>query len=165
MIIFDLICAEGAHRFEGWFGSANDYADQQHRGLLDCPVCGSTNIAKAVMAPNLGRKGNQQPVASRPVDDRPEPPAVAKPVTNKVAVPVEYQEMIGKLVKAQEKMLASSEWVGDKFADRARDIYYGDADEKPIHGTASKEEVADLAEEGIAALPLPLPVLPPESKN
>lgn len=164
MIIFDLICADGEHRFEGWFGSSKDYAEQQARGLLDCPVCGSKNIAKAVMAPNVGRKGNQQPAAVRPAGDRPEPQA-ALPVSSKVAVPVEYHEMIGKLVKVQEKMLANSEWVGDKFADRARDIHYGDAEEKPIHGTASQEEVADLAEEGIAALPLPLPFLPPKSKN
>ena len=164
MIIFDLICADGQHRFEGWFGSSNDYAEQQARGLLDCPVCGSKNIAKAVMAPNLGRKGNQGPVTASPADDRPLP-QTKKPVISKAAVPAEYQEMIGKLAKAQEKMLANSEWVGDKFADRARDIHYGDADEKPIHGTASQEEVADLAEEGIAALPLPLPILPPESKN
>ncbi len=164
MIIFDLICAEGQHRFEGWFGSSKDYAEQQARGLLDCPVCGSKKIAKAAMAPNLGRKGNQEPAAAMPTEDRPEPQA-AKPVGSKVAVPAEYKDMIGKLVKAQEQMLANSEWVGDKFADRARDIHYGDADEKPIHGTASQEEVADLAEEGIAAIPLPLPVLPPESKN
>ncbi|ATW04277.1 DUF1178 domain-containing protein [Sphingopyxis sp. BSNA05] len=165
MIIFDLICADGEHRFEGWFGSSDDYADQQARGLLDCPVCGSGNIAKAVMAPNLGRKGNQQAASARPAEERTEMPVAAKPVSNDVAVPAEYREIIGKLAEAQEKMLASSEWVGDKFADRARDIHYGDAEEKPIHGTASQEEVADLAEEGIAALPLPLPVLPPESKN
>jgi hypothetical protein len=165
MIIFDLICADGEHRFEGWFGSSDDYADQQARGLLDCPVCGSTNIAKAVMAPNLGRKGNQEPVASMSPEKRPEPQGATRPVTNEVSVPVEYQEMISKLAKAQEKMLANSEWVGEKFADRARDIHYGDADEKPIHGTASREEVAELTEEGIAALPLPLPILPPESKN
>ena len=90
---------------------------------------------------------------------------MGKPVSSTLTVPAEYQEMIGKLAKVQEKMLANSEWVGNKFADRARDIHYGDADEKPIHGTASPEEVDDLAEEGIAALPLPLPVLPPESKN
>lgn len=165
MIIFDLICADGEHRFEGWFGSSSDFADQQARGLLDCPICGSTNIAKAVMAPNLGRKGNQEPIAVKPKEDRSESPVKVEPVANKVAVPADYQEVFGKLVKAQEKMLVNSEWVGDKFADRARDIHYGDADEKPIHGTASQEEVADLAEEGIAALPLPLPVLPPGSKN
>lgn len=163
MIIFDLICGDGQHRFEGWFGSSKDYAEQQARGLLDCPVCGSNNVAKAAMAPNLGRKGNQKPT-TRPTDKRPEP-EMGKPVSSTLTVPAEYQEMIGKLAKVQEKMLANSEWVGNKFADRARDIHYGDADEKPIHGTASPEEVDDLAEEGIAALPLPLPVLPPESKN
>lgn len=163
MIIFDLICADENHRFEGWFGSSQDYAEQQARGLLDCPVCGSKSIAKAPMAPNLGRKGNQVPVLAQPTEVGQGPDAA--PVSSKMPVPAEYQVLIGKLAKAQAKMLANSEWVGDKFADRARDIHYGDADEKPIHGTASQEEVTDLAEEGIAALPLPLPVLPPESKN
>lgn len=164
MIIFDLICADGNHRFEGWFGSSADYADQRARGLLDCPVCGSKNIAKAAMAPNLGRKGNQDPAAGQPKEERADAGAI-KSVSSKMPVPAEYQEMIGKLARAQKKMLANSEWVGEKFADRARDIHYGDAEEKPIHGTASQEEVADLAEEGIAALPLPLPIIPPESKN
>ena len=163
MIIFDLICLDANHRFEGWFGSSQDYADQHDRGLLDCPVCGSKNIAKAAMAPNLGRKGNQAPVSREPTEAGNGPRA--EPVTSKLPVPAEYKELIGKLAKAQAKMLANSEWVGDRFAARARDIHYGDADDKPIHGTASQEEVADLAEEGIAALPLPLPVLPPESKN
>ncbi len=165
MIIFDLICADGEHRFEGWFGSSNDYADQQSRGLLDCPVCGSSNISKAVMAPNLGKKGNQEPAPAIRNEKRAGSDAVEKPVATAVAVPAEYQELVGKLAKAQEKMLAGSEWVGDQFAHRARDIHYGDADAKPIHGTASPDEIADLTEEGIAALPLPLPVVPPESQN
>tara|TARA_R110000824_G_scaffold111813_1_gene260546 strand:- start:350 stop:832 length:483 start_codon:yes stop_codon:yes gene_type:complete len=160
MIIFDLICTDKEHRFEGWFGSSHDFAEQQSRGLLECPLCGSKNIAKAAMAPNLGRKSNQDPVPAQSAGVPPE-----GTVSSRVSVPAEYHELIGKLAKAQEKMLADSEWVGDKFADRARDIHYGEADEKPIHGTASQDEVADLAEEGIAALPLPLPVLPPKSKN
>ncbi|MEO9601267.1 DUF1178 family protein [Parasphingorhabdus sp.] len=164
MIVFDLICADGAHRFEGWFGSSNEYEEQQSRGLLDCPICGDKNIAKATMAPNLGRKGNQASGTVEPIENLAEPQS-PQSVSSDVAVPAEYQEMIGKLAKAQEKLLADSEWVGDKFADRARDIHYGDADEKPIHGTASQEEVSELADEGITAQPLPLPVLPPESKN
>ena len=164
MIVFDLMCVDQGHRFEGWFGSSRDYEDQQNRGLLDCPVCGSANVGKAAMAPNVGRKGNQLPAFAKPADDQSETKAPA-PVSNKAPVPAEYRQIIGELAKAQEKLLASSEWVGDKFADRARDIHYGEADEKAIHGTASKEEVAELVEEGIAALPLPLPVLPPDSKN
>jgi hypothetical protein len=164
MIVFDLMCVDQGHRFEGWFGSSRDYEDQQNRGLLDCPVCGSANVGKAAMAPNVGRKGNQLPAFAKPADDQSQTKAPA-PVSNKATVPAEYRQIIGELAKAQEKLLASSEWVGDKFADRARDIHYGEADEKAIHGTASKEEVAELVEEGIAALPLPLPVLPPDSKN
>ena len=163
MIIFDLKCEDGDHRFEGWFGSSQEFSDQRDRGLLECPVCRSKNITKAAMAPNVGRKGNQQSVPAEAAEQRGGSRAAS--VSNTGSVPAEYQELIGKLAKAQEKLLASSEWVGDKFAARARDIHYGDADEKAIHGTASQEEVADLADEGIAALPLPLPVLPPESKN
>ena len=164
MIIFDLICADGEHRFEGWFGSSQDYTEQRDRGLLDCPVCGSKDITKAAMAPNVGRKGNQKSSETNTAENRGVSLA-AKAVSNDVAVPTEYREIIGKLAKAQEQLLANSEWVGDKFASRARDIHYGDADEKPIHGSASQEEVSALVEEGIAAIPLPLPVLPPESKN
>ena len=94
MIIFDLICAEREHRFEGWFGSSQDYAEQTERGLLDCPVCGSKNIAKAAMAPNLGRKGNQKPTVSEPVGNRPGSQAATEPVTNKIAVPTEHLELI-----------------------------------------------------------------------
>ncbi|MEO9635769.1 MAG: DUF1178 family protein [Parasphingorhabdus sp.] len=164
MIVFDLICADGEHQFEGWFGSSQDYSEQLDRGLLDCPMCGSKNITKAAMAPSVGRKGNQEPVSEKP-NDNPSVPVAAQPVTNKTSTPAEYQEIIGKLAKAQEGLLSNSEWVGDKFADRARDIHYGDAEEAPIHGTASPEEVTDLEEEGIVAQPLPLPVLPPKSKN
>ncbi len=72
MIVFDLICADEEHRFEGWFGSSKDYEDQQNRGLLDCPLCGCTNISKAAMAPNVGRKGNQLPTAAKPAEDQSE---------------------------------------------------------------------------------------------
>ena len=164
MIIFDLICADGEHRFEGWFGSSQDYTEQRDRGLLDCPVCGGKDIGKAVMAPNVGKKGNQISGAPQPPDNKLEPSAAGS-ISNDVNASAEYREVIGKLARAQEQLLANSEWVGDKFASRARDIHYGDEDEKPIHGSATKEEVSALIEEGIGALPLPLPVLPPESKN
>ena len=59
MIVFDLRCAAGSHRFEGWFASSEDFAAQSARGLLACPHCGSADIAKAPMAANLARKGNQ----------------------------------------------------------------------------------------------------------
>ena len=69
MIVFDLCCDAG-HRFEGWFGSSEDYAGQQARGLVSCPTCDSTVVDKAPMAPAVPRKGNRQPAVP--------PPAVAK---------------------------------------------------------------------------------------
>ena len=62
MIVFDLECRPLQHRFEGWFGSSEEFTRQQERGLVTCPACGSADVAKAVMAPNLGRKGNQAPI-------------------------------------------------------------------------------------------------------
>src|SRR3981081_3420918 len=59
MITFDLECRSAGHRFEGWFGSSDDYAQQQQRGLVACPQCGSIDVIKAPMAPNIARKGNQ----------------------------------------------------------------------------------------------------------
>src|SRR5579863_3134272 len=59
MIVFDLECRAGGHRFEGWFGSSEDFRAQQQRGLVACPQCHSADVVKAPMAPNLARKGNQ----------------------------------------------------------------------------------------------------------
>ncbi|MGC1469131.1 MAG: DUF1178 family protein, partial [Sphingorhabdus sp.] len=68
MIAYDLVCKAGEHRFEGWFGSSSDFDKQKSEGLLACPVCGDPEVGKAVMAANVGRKGNQVP-AIRKNDD------------------------------------------------------------------------------------------------
>ena len=77
MIVFDLCCGEG-HRFEGWFGSSDDFAAQQTRGLVACPRCGSAEVAKAPMAPAVPRKGNQQVEAKQPVAGGKLPPQAAE---------------------------------------------------------------------------------------
>lgn len=172
MIVFDLICGQAAHRFEGWFGSSLDYETQKQDGLLICPICGSAQIEKAMMAPNVGSKGNQQNIFApletetqgakqasiAPATDISPPPAA-------VQVPAEYKELIGKLAKAQKEALAQSEYVGDSFAEEARSMHYGESDEKPIHGTASPREAEELSEEGIDITALPLPIVPPETQN
>lgn len=160
MITFDLICQTGGHRFEGWFGSSADYDKQRANALLACPVCGDTEIAKAVMAPNIGRKGNQLPTQVRSSGGE---DTVA--VANMLEMPAEMVEMIGKIAQMQAKMLEKSDWVGDSFADEARAIHYGEAPERTIHGSTSIEDARELHEEGIAIAPLPLPFVPPEAKN
>ena len=150
MIVFDLCCTDG-HRFEGWFGSSEDFAAQQARGLVACPTCGSAEVAKAPMAPAVPRKGNQRTDAKQPVAGG--------------ALPPEAAEMLGKLAKLQAEALKSSTWVGEKFADRSREMHYGERDPQAIHGQATPDEARALVEEGIAIAPLVFPVAPPDELN
>lgn len=168
MIVFDLVCQPGEHRFEGWFNSSRDYEAQKEQGLLSCPSCGTLSVGKAVMAPNVGAKGNQQvatvdPVQSSTNEFASEPAPAA--VSNVVEVPAKYQELLDLAAKAQAKLLEKSEWVGGDFPEKVREIHYGETDEKAIHGIATPDDAAALEEEGIDIAPLPLPVTPPESQN
>lgn len=160
MIVFDLQCSPAGHRFEGWFGSSQDYDDQQARGLVSCPSCGSAEVAKAVMAPNVGRKGNQMPV---PVTSAPAP-APAQPVAN-APLPPEAVAMLKAVAAMQAEAIKTSTWVGEKFADDARAMHYGEKDAAAIHGRATLDEARELMEEGIPVAPLLIPVVPPEEAN
>ncbi len=154
MIVFDLSCTEG-HRFEGWFGSSNDFEDQRARGLLACPTCGAAQVTKAPMAPSVPAKGNSRqevlPPESRPMANTPMPP--------------ELQKAMAALAKVQAEVLKNSTWVGDRFAEETRKIHYGERDDAPIHGQASLAEAKALIEEGVPVAPLPFPIAPPEKLN
>ena len=63
MIVFDLHCQDGGEIFEAWFRSSGDFEEQRSAGLVECPVCGSTKVAKAPMAPQVPRKGGIEPLA------------------------------------------------------------------------------------------------------
>lgn len=154
MIVFDLSCTEG-HRFEGWFGSSNDFEDQRARGLLACPTCGAARVTKAPMAPAVPAKGNSRqevlPPESRPMANTPMPP--------------EMQKAMAALAEVQAQVLKNSTWVGDRFAEETRKMHYGERDDAPIHGQASLAEAKALIEEGVPVAPLPFPVAPPEKLN
>ena len=153
MIVFDLACAEG-HRFEGWFGSSDDFARQQAEDLLACPTCGSAEVIKAPMAPAVPAKGNArtaEPSDKHPIASGELPPEVAKAMK--------------ALAAAQAKALKNSTWVGDAFAAKSREMHYGERDQAPIHGQATRDEAEALIDEGIAVAPLPFPVAPPEELN
>lgn len=152
MIVFDLSCGTG-HVFEAWFGSSVDYEDQRARGLVACPICGATEVDKAVMAPNVAPKGNSQP-ANMPV-----------PMQGGTPAPAQMKAMLAALARAQAKILEGSEHVGSRFASEARAIHDGDAPERPIHGEATLQEAKALIEEGVPVAPLPLPIVPPESAH
>ena len=150
MIVFDLRCSPAGHVFEGWFGSSGDFEDQKQRGLLTCPLCGSAEVGKALMAPAVGAKGNRSPAA---------------PADLFSSTPDEVKAMLAAAAAVQRKLLEGSEGVGDRFADEARAIHLGEADARPIHGRATREQAESLADEGIAIAPLPFPIAEPGEEN
>ena len=165
MIVFDLECRGGGHRCEGWFGSSEDFAQQQQRGLVTCPVCGGSDVAKAVMAPHVGRKGNQMIAPPVPA---PVPAASTEPASHVMAPPALPPEAIAALraiAQAQAEALKSSQWVGSRFADDARAMHYGEKDVAAIHGQATPAEARELIEEGIEIAPILFPVAPPGEAN
>ena len=154
MIVYDLSC-DGGHRFEGWFGSSEDYAEQRELGLVACPQCGSGAVDKAPMAPAVPRKSNRlaaaQPQSKQAMTRGPMPPEVAAALQN--------------LAEAQARALKDSRWVGDRFAEQSRAMHYGERPPETIHGQATPDEAAALFEEGVPVAPLPFPVAPPEDVN
>jgi hypothetical protein len=154
MIVFDLSCDAG-HRFEGWFGSSENYAGQHARGLVTCPACGSVAVDKAPMAPAVPRKGNRQASPQQP----------GKQVMTRGPMPPEVAAALQNLADAQARALKDSRWVGDAFAEQSRAMHYGERDPETIHGQASPDEAIALFEEGIPVAPLPFPAAPPEDLN
>jgi len=133
MIRYALAC-EHEHEFEGWFGASADFDDQQARGLLDCPICGSKAVRKAIMAPAVAgtRRRSQN-----------EPPAQAQAM---------MMEAMGRIRKHVEENFDD---VGDAFAAEARAIHEGRSEDRGIYGQASASEVRALVEDGVPVAPLP----------
>lgn len=134
MISFNLICTN-EHEFEGWFQNSADYEKQAKRHLIECPVCGDSDIDKSLMAPAIGAKSEVR--ASR---------------AEKAEQAKRLRKMLGKVRDYVEENFDD---VGDEFPDEARKIYYGESDERAIYGNASEEEAEELASEGVPVGRLP----------
>ena len=141
MKVLDLQCAH-KHVFEGWFSSEADFQYQHGHGLIECPVCGNATIDKMLSAPRLNFGSERE--AIRPSQE------VASPV-------VATQSLQAAWMAAARLVLANTDDVGDQFAEEARRIHYGEADERGIRGKATRAETESLIEEGIAVVPLELP--------
>lgn len=159
MIVFDLCCAAGDHRFEAWFASSDSFAEQRARDLIACPVCGDVRIEKAVMAPRIGAKSNQLIVPT----PTPTPPTDSA-ASNEIS-PELVRKIVAEIAAKQAEMLPQSRWVGRDFADAARAMHEGRAPDDLIHGQASPEEAQALRDDGIAAMPLLVPIAPPDAVN
>jgi hypothetical protein len=159
MIVYDLSCP-GGHRFEGWFGSSADYEGQRARGLVECPQCGSSEVAKAPMAPAVPAKSNQRAAALPPRSDGAPVPEAAN-----LPVPPEIRAALVAIATAQAEALKQSTWVGESFADKSRAMHYGEEAPSPIHGQASLAEAKALTDEGVQIAPVLFPVAPPNEVN
>lgn len=133
MIRYTLACPLD-HEFEGWFGASADFDDQSARGLIGCPICGSIDVRKAIMAPAVvgAKKGD-----------------VSLTTAEQRAMVMQAMEAVRDHVETH------FDDVGDSFASEARAIHEGRSEQRGIYGQASPKEVKDLVEDGVPVLPMP----------
>ncbi len=123
MILFTLRCSSD-HEFEGWFRDGETFEAQQRAAEIACPQCGDTKIEKALMAPAIARS-------------RPSGP------------PLSPAQMRAALVELRKQVETNCDYVGERFAEEARRIHYGEVDAHGIYGEASSDEARELSDEGI----------------
>ncbi|AVT12262.1 DUF1178 family protein [Paracidovorax avenae] len=155
MKVLDLHCALD-HAFEGWFASEADFQDQLARGLVECPLCGSREVRKVLSAPRLNLKSS----AGTSVAGHGAPVQAGQAMPSGASSPGDGptpQALQAAWLRLARHVMAHTEDVGSRFAQEARRIHEGDAEDRPIRGQASVQETVQLLEEGIAVLPLPLP--------
>jgi hypothetical protein len=169
MKVLDLKCAQ-QHVFEGWFASEDDFQSQLGRGLVQCPMCGDAAISKQLSAPrlNLGATPPPNPAANAPAAANAGVSGGAKPTSRELvpagAAPAlsaqdlqDLQAVQADWLKMARHVLANTEDVGSHFAEVARQMHYGETDERSIRGQTSRQEAVALLEEGISVMPLPIP--------
>lgn len=135
MIRFSLNC-EHSHDFEGWFRSNEDFDRQRERQLVECPVCGSHKVEKALMAPAVSTGRKQEKMA--------------------LAMSEQQRAAMAQIKALTAKIRENADYVGDKFAEEARKIHFGESDPRGIYGEATQEEAKSLAEDGVAFMPIPV---------
>lgn len=132
MIRYSLACV-GEHEFEAWFSNSKAYDTQRKKKLVECPVCGSTEVRKQIMAPSVRSSDKAVP---------------AEVAAAKAAAEI------------RQHIASTHDYVGEKFADEARAMYYGEAEHRPVWGEVTPETAQELIEEGVPAMPLPKPFAP-----
>jgi hypothetical protein len=152
MIHYNLRCKRG-HAFESWFQNSSAYETQEKRKLVNCPVCGSAEVERAIMAPQIvSKKGREVAVAAPATAPATE---VATPASTPLLMAQE-RELRTKLKELRDHIVKSADNVGERFPVEARKMHYGDIEHRPIYGEASPDEARALIEEGVEVTPLPV---------
>ena len=151
MIHYDLQC-NAEHRFDGWFKDSASFDRQAAHGLLECPICGATKVARALMAPSVPKKGR----ALVPVPETPpanSPPSPPAPVA--VAGERMPDQIRAMLMRMRHEVERNCDYVGEEFADEARRIHNGESTRRGIYGEATSDDVEALADDGIEVARIP----------
>lgn len=151
MKVFDLRCALD-HRFEGWFASESDYESQRERGLLTCPLCNDAGVTRLPSASrlSLGTRAAESAAAPGASDLPATAGTTARPVVPAAALQAAWMQAV-------RHVLAHTEDVGDRFVEQARDMHQGRIESRAIRGQATPEQAAELREEGVEVVALPIP--------
>jgi hypothetical protein len=153
MIRYALRCERG-HAFESWFQSSSAYETQEKRKLVNCPVCGSAKVERAIMAPQIvSKKGRETAVPAPAVPTA--PADVAAPGSTPLLMAQE-RELRAKLKELRDHIVKNADNVGERFPNEARKMHYGDIEHRPIYGEASPDEARALIDEGVEVTPLPV---------
>ncbi|MGO4406776.1 DUF1178 family protein [Bosea sp. RAF48] len=151
MIRYTLICDNG-HEFDSWFPSSAGFEDQAKRGFVSCPICNSTKVERAIMAPSVARTD----LDARAAEPAPEASAPAAAPPAPVALMSDKEKAFREMLTAlHQHVHENAEHVGERFADEALKIHHGEAESRAIYGEATAEDARALHEEGVDFLPLP----------
>ena len=145
MILYQLRCGKD-HEFEAWFKDGQTCERQLARKSVECPACGSRKVSKALMAPRIGsaEKTQQANVPAKPASDNHQQP-----------MSVMASAMRRHLQEVRTKVEENCDYVGDKFAEEARKIHYGETDARGIYGEATDQQHQELVEEGVEVARIP----------
>jgi hypothetical protein len=135
LIRFSLICDQD-HEFEAWFRNNDDFDKQKKRGFVECPACGSKKVGKALMAPAVSTGRKKEKIA--------------------LAMTEMQKKAMAEMKALSEKIRENADYVGDKFAEEARKIHFGEVEARGIYGEATPDEAKSLAEDGVSFMPIPV---------
>jgi hypothetical protein len=140
MIHYDLVCKQG-HLFDGWFSSSAAYDEQRRNKEILCPSCGTANVDKQLMTPNIPRKASSKMGGRQLFSGAGDP---------------QVKALVEKLRELRQHVERHADYVGERFADEARRIHYKEAEERGIYGETTPDDARALIDEGIEVQPLPL---------
>lgn len=153
MKVYNLACPL-EHHFEGWFASEEDAAQQQENGLLTCPICDSHEIVRLPSAPRIAKSSSRE-LAPAPTSEVTQEAGNAMVLSGTEHANLQAQVQ-ATVLKAMRELMKKTEDVGHDFAEEARKIHYREAPERSIRGHATPDETAELREEGIEVVSLPI---------